>query len=202
MQPTLDELTRRYLANPRIGGPSGDVEPYDVATAFRVDARSAWDASRELYLCLGEEAPAATMPAEWPAFVGGQAPATLLTMAAGHYPQMVSDLQVLMSEPRSHAPRQVPESVLRHFPASSDAFKLNEAANSDWRSGRREQAVAGWSQLPDSIARSFNLGVAALAMSNLSEARLQLSNAARLLQEDNAWSMLAKLYLALIDSMR
>src|SRR5205807_5827471 len=97
-QPTLAELTQRFLAQSVSAADAGEVEPYDVLSAFRVEPRTAWQETLEVLRALGVAGPLPEMPAEWASQVRQQPPVKFLPMALGHYPQQVSDLSPLLKK--------------------------------------------------------------------------------------------------------
>lgn len=80
------------------------------------------------------------------------------------------------------------------------AAVTNEAGALAWSRGDREAAVKVWNTLPNSVTRSFNLGMAALFTDQTEVARTHLQAAAKDLSETSAWHHLARLYLALAEN--
>lgn len=96
-QPTLTDLMVRFLATrsdaaaAAVEPASGDVEPHEVATGFRVDPRAAWTDA-----VTSHQTAAAPVPNDWSSFVNQAAPAHAVAMAAGNFPQRVKDLHPLL----------------------------------------------------------------------------------------------------------
>lgn len=81
----------------------------------------------------------------------------------------------------------------------SRAVWENEKAALLWHSGRSEQALAAWADMPESSPVAFNRGMALLFLGRTSEARHSLTRAIDLLPEDGGWNSLARLYLEVAE---
>lgn len=99
-QPSLADLTARFVArrSPVADGCDVVVEPYEVATGFRIDPRTAWGEAVAVLKLLGSHLPTGTVPSVWPAIVRSLPPANALPLCLGHFPQQVSDLAGLLAE--------------------------------------------------------------------------------------------------------
>ncbi len=102
-QPSLEDLMVRFLA-PRsdaaataVESGGGDVEPYEVATGFRVDPRAAWNDATSQLIAAAVPLPASPPP-EWATLVNPPASAFAVPMAIGNFPQRVRDLQPLLTK--------------------------------------------------------------------------------------------------------
>lgn len=99
MQPTLAELTARLLAkSPMTTACEPDVEPFEVASAFRAEPLTAWADATFAAKSLG--LPSLPIPSNWATVVREFKPNGLSPMAIGHAPQCVSELS-LLSGPNS-----------------------------------------------------------------------------------------------------
>jgi hypothetical protein len=123
-------------------------------------------------------------------------------MAFGFYPQQVSELTTLIASENQTTP-VVPPSIksalLKAVDFHPDAV-LNERAAEAWSVGDTDTAIASWQLMPDSVVKSFNLGIAALASNQLGEAKSQLIDAISQIPEESGWRSLAELYIALAES--
>ena len=96
-QPTIDSLMLRFLANRSdaanaVETGESEVEPHEIAAGFRVNSHAAWlDATAPFGI-------AVAAPPEWTAFISMPAAAFAQSMAAGHFPQRVKDLQPLLAK--------------------------------------------------------------------------------------------------------
>jgi hypothetical protein len=195
-QPTLAELTQRFLARPVIADDAGTVELYDVVSAFRVDPRDAWRETLVVLKLAGVQSSPPAMPSDWPAHVREQKPATFLPMAFGHYPQQVSDLAALLER----RPFSSKRSATPPIAVDSEPLRINEAALKHWYDGQIDEAISHWRRLPDSPVKAFNLGVADLMSGRIESAKEQLAQAIRQLPDESGWKALAELYLGLCMS--
>jgi len=191
MPPSLAELTQRFLSQ-AVETRETVFEPYDVASAFRVEPRTAWSETLLVTKLLGQTV-LPNMPAEWADTVSNRAPVRLLPMAVGHYPQMVSDLSLVLDGVDAPTP-------LDSLPCGTSSGLINDTAMIQWNLGNYRAARASWNTLPDTALKSFNLGVAALAVNDSSEAARQLKAAVAGLPESSGWTALAELYLSLAQS--
>jgi hypothetical protein len=196
MTPSIAELTAGYLARstaaPALGA---EVEAYDVATAFRTEPRLAWTETTAVLKQLGETTPT-KMPGEFAAAVRTATPATLIPMAFGTYPQMVSDLAALLKTPRV----RTAVTLAAIEGNNTSPAVINQEAAIAWLAGDDAKAVKLWNSLPEGAVKAFNLGVAALATGSHSIAVTQLKAASRMLSESSGWKSLAELYGALAAS--
>jgi hypothetical protein len=190
MSPSINDLMLRYIA----AAPSDAiidalVEPYDVTTAFKVDARAAWHESQLVTTLLGGTATA--MDADWADRVRAQPAARFVPMAVGLYPQMVSDFSMVTGGQVKAESWTVP-AVDGEGPVA-----LNQSAVLAWQCGDTATAVTIWTNLPDSPVRAFNLGMAALAAGQMDAAVTSLRAAAFALPTGSGWAALAALYASL-----
>ncbi len=77
----------------------------------------------------------------------------------------------------------------------------NEEAALAWHTGRTEEARALWVAQAPAVPILFNRGMAALFLGQPGEARNSLREAAQQLPEQSGWHHLARLYLALAESL-
>jgi tetratricopeptide (TPR) repeat protein len=78
--------------------PQGEVVPYEAAPVQPVDPRLAWeDCVTAARLLAGADVKSWPAPQEWPALVAAQEPAVALAFCVGNFPQMVRNLQPLLS---------------------------------------------------------------------------------------------------------
>lgn len=200
MQPSIAELTNRFLDCPS-EAIAGEVEPYDVLSAFRVEPRTAWGETLTVLKSLGVSGPMPMMPAEWAGSVQEHSAVQFLPMALGTYPQQVSDLANLLEKKENKTANAIPAAALTLLQkTASGAATANEAAAVFWNDGRRTEAIAAWKAMPDSAVKAFNLGMAYLASTNASASIPQLKMAVSMLPEESGWRALASLYLALAES--
>src|SRR5260370_31256126 len=103
-QASVSELFTQYLRGQisareqglALDVPEGEVTPYEAAPVQPVDPRQAWDgAVAAPRLFAGVDVKTWTVPPEWPALVTAQEPAVALAFCAGHFPQLVRNLQPL-----------------------------------------------------------------------------------------------------------
>lgn len=95
-QPSLADLTARFLARPATDDATAGVEPHEVTAGFATDARAAWLEATATAKLLGvKDFPSAT-PGEWAGYVRQSATVDFLPMAVGHFPQQVRDVSGLI----------------------------------------------------------------------------------------------------------
>jgi hypothetical protein len=75
----------------------------------------------------------------------------------------------------------------------------NELAAILWDSGRYEDAISAWRQLPDETLKAFNLGMAALFTGHTATAKDHLTRASQLIPETSGWNHISRIYLALCE---
>ncbi|QEL16160.1 tetratricopeptide repeat protein [Limnoglobus roseus] len=229
-QPSLADLTSRFLARPAALETDTSVEPHEVMAGFTADARTTWTEATAAAKFLGVKDLPATLPGEWAAH-SRQASAEFLPLAIGHFPQQVRDINSLISPAKklstttesrgwtaTSAKSPLANALLQAASARvggnyAEAERLlaqaetladetaktvveNERAALLWQQGQRTAAVAIWKQ-SDNRVSAFNLGMAALANGQKSEAHAHLNAAAEQLPESSGWHHLARLYLAL-----
>jgi hypothetical protein len=228
MQPSLKSLMNRLLNTPVMhelhDETHGEVEPHEILTGFRVDARTAWnDAQLPLKLSQLETA-SNSLPPEWGLFVNSPLGLFAVPLAQGEFPQKVRDLHPLMEEkdltifrPRG-GKSQLGLAQFRRWLGQAkgvDAILArglarslgesgtvptqdeNELAADAWYEGRHEESLAIWQSLPDSPVSQFNRGMALLFSNHPEHAIPQLERAMQALPGTSGWSHLAGLYLAL-----
>jgi len=80
--------------------PGDEVLPYDSIPVQPLDPKLAWDETRGVLKAFGGlTAPQhLPVPPEWPQLVAGHEPAVALAFALGNYPQLVRNLQPLLTE--------------------------------------------------------------------------------------------------------
>jgi hypothetical protein len=105
-QPALSNLFAEYLrqqvarqaAGLARADNTGEVVPFEAATAQPVDASLAWSAATAVAQYLQPASTTRTwkVPPEWAALVSAQEPAVALAFSFGNYPQLVRDLHALL----------------------------------------------------------------------------------------------------------
>jgi hypothetical protein len=118
---SVTELFRQYLGRQMaaqaeglgFADPDGQVVPHEAAPVQPVDPRLAWeDALAVVRWSKRGEAPVAALrwetPPDWPGLVAAQEPAIALAFCVGNFPQMVRNLQPLLSGGDLTALRQTP----------------------------------------------------------------------------------------------
>lgn len=225
--PALADLMVRFLAqrsdavSTAVEPSYWEVEPYELATGYRIDPRVAWQAATCLFPAVAELTP----PPEWPALV--QLPGSLwaIPCAGGLFPQRLQQLQPLLAaaplqrllpsaEPpplpgfaalrrwiaQHRAPALVPAVCARLLHDWTTAEQLlppgeaNELAALLWLRGQPQHALALWDQAPERPPILFNRGMARLFLDQPREALAPLRQAAALWGEDHPWQPLALLY--------
>jgi tetratricopeptide (TPR) repeat protein len=105
-QPALADLAARYLQRQAaahaeglgLAEPSGEVVPHEAVPSQPIDPRLARDEALAALRAFDPELPtgACEAPPEWSELVAGAEPAAALAFAAGHFPQLVRNLQPLL----------------------------------------------------------------------------------------------------------
>ncbi|MBA2224977.1 hypothetical protein [Thermogemmata fonticola] len=227
--PALTDLMVRFLAQRSDAASAAvelngwEVEPYELATGYRIDPRAAWQAAT----CLLPAAPDLAPPPEWPALV--QLPVALwaIPCAWGLFPQRLQQLPPLLaaaplqrllpaSEPpalpgfaalrrwiaQHAAPAPLPAACARLLHDWTAAEQLlppgegNELAALHWLRGQHQRALELWDQIPERPHILFNRGMARLFFDQPREALPFLRQAAALWGPDHPWQPLAQLYAA------
>lgn len=194
MQPSLADLTIRFLDRPIAGPDTSDVEPFSVLSNFPVDPRLAWDETWTVVRCLGSDAPAAAMPADWPSTIRQQPAVRFLPMAYGCYPQMVSDLSIFFASNTGQTKSFSIPTTPNMPPLRDEYARNNQLAANQWAAGNHQDALAIWQALGESPVKSFNLGLAYLANGQFAAAKAQLKEASSQLPSSSGWSALADFY--------
>jgi tetratricopeptide (TPR) repeat protein len=115
---TVTELFGQYLRRQMaaqaeglgFADPEGLASPYEAVPMQPVDPRLAWEDATSV-LRLGTTAsasPCCEAPPDWPSLVAAQEPAIALAFCVGNFPQMVRNLQPLLSGGDLTALRQTP----------------------------------------------------------------------------------------------
>lgn len=219
-QPTLADLTARFVSRPVDEAGDAAVTPHEMPASFATDPRTAWSEATAVLAGLGDGAKPGPMPADWAACVRQSADADFLPMALGNFPQQVRDVSILLqkkpipatSEPLGWTSKDAilaaaaarvarrfdeAERLLNQAEVASESLLANERAALAWSRGDRATAEAIWATLPASAPAFFNRGVAALAAGRSAEAAASFAEAVKLLPETSGWHHLANLYRAL-----
>ncbi len=219
-QPTLADLTARFVARPTDTHGDAPVTPHEMPSSFTIEPRTAWSEATAALTMLDASQKPGKMPADWAAFVRQSTGADYLPMALGHFPQQVRDVSALLqkksipanSEPLGWTAKDAlvaaaaarvarrfddAERLLNQVEGVSEALLANERAALLWARGDRVQAEAIWAALPASGPAQFNRGLAALAAGRAADAAHSFAEAAILLPETSGWHHLANLYGAL-----
>jgi hypothetical protein len=205
--PALATLTERFLRSTQAqdGFHDGtEVEPHEVLTGHRVDARAAWNDALLVAELLGQPRPKAATPQGWGATVQNDAPRSAVPICLGSYPQAVKDIGVILDVLSGSAPlarTRIGEQARATLTTleQAEGFAANEQAADLWFAGDSSSALEHWQALPDSPVKSFNCGMALLFLGQRSAAKPYLNAAADALPESSGWSHLARLYLTLAD---
>ncbi|MBL8868082.1 MAG: hypothetical protein KF873_04710 [Gemmataceae bacterium] len=219
-QPTLADLTARFVSRPVSEVGDAAVTPHEMPASFATDPRTAWSEATAVLAGLGDGAKPGPMPTDWAACVRQSTDADFLPMALGNFPQQVRDVSILLQKkpiPATAEPlgwtakdtilaaaaarvaRRFDEAdrLLNEAEGVSESLLANERAALAWSRGDRKQAEAIWAALPASGPVHFNRGVAALAAGRSTDAAASFAEAAKLLPETSGWHHLANLYRAL-----
>ena len=122
--PSLCDLTARYLtaqaANP-VAAVESEVEPHEVLGGFRPTAAQTWADAVAPLVAVGLSADGLVCPPEWAAFAAAGGPTAAVPLAAGSFPQRVSDPSALFAGKHSPAAaeRQAGFDALRQWVAAS-----------------------------------------------------------------------------------
>ena len=207
-QPSISDLTQRLIRN-RVATVDAVmeslVELHDGNSAFRTDPRTAWADATFALTFFGGKAPN-DIPAEWAFQTNLAAASPAIPLAIGTFPQGLRDVTPLLNqtEYKELLPQQgtVLSSLVRPGGSVSTDCVENERAAELWQTGRTQEALEVWKQLPASPVASFNLGMAKLFMGQAAEAMPHLNSASEQLPESSGWKHLANLYLALAQMKR
>ncbi len=108
--PSLRDLTARYLAKQAtspVAADESEVEPYEVLGGFRPTAAQTWADAVAPLAAVGLSVNGLACPPEWAAFAASGGPTAAVPLAAGYFPQRVSDPSALF------AGRQTPAAAER-----------------------------------------------------------------------------------------
>lgn len=105
-QPSLADLTARFLARPSETGDSGEFEPHEVSGGFLTDARTAWTEAVAVAKAFGIQDIPTKVPTDWSSYVRTSVSERFLPMALGHFPQQVRDIAALIVEKPMPLPAQ------------------------------------------------------------------------------------------------
>ena len=97
--PSLGELFARYLNNTEshpVDTRPGLVEPYDAGVVHPVDAHLAWQGAQTSLASVAAQGTQFERPADWTALVQAHGSIPAVAMAAGNFPQLMSDLPGLL----------------------------------------------------------------------------------------------------------
>lgn len=97
-QPTLADLTARFLVRPSLSEETGEFEPHEVSGGFLTDPRSAWAEAVAVAKLFGVSDAPSKLPGDWSAYVRTSITERFLPMALGHFPQQVRDTSALVTE--------------------------------------------------------------------------------------------------------
>ena len=207
-QPSIAQLTERMIQS-RVASVDlvveSLVELHDGNSAFRTDPRTAWADATFALTFFGAKAPN-EMPAEWAFQTNLAATSPAIPLAIGTFPQGLRDVAPLINQTEysDMLPKQgaVLSALVRPVGTVNADCTRNEQAAQLWQTGRTQEAVEIWNQLPASPVASFNLGMAKLFLGQPSDAMPHLKQASEQLPETSGWNHLAKLYLALAQMKR
>lgn len=232
--PTLTELLTRYLAQrsdaastAAVESNSLEVEPYESASGFRTDPRTAWQAATFLLPAASQLHP---LPPEWPQLVHWPATLAAIPCALGEFPQRLRQLQPLLQPaplsrllPSTDAPPLPGFAHLRAWiqqhPAPNPlaaalarllhdwddaerllpAGELNERAALLWSRGYAHDALHLWNQADERPHTLFNRALARLFLDQPRDALPLFQQAAALWGADHPWHPLASLYAAIAE---
>lgn len=96
-QPTLADLTARFLARPADRDDSAAVQPHEMPAGFATEPRTAWTEATAIAKWLGLADIPSKLPVDWAGFVRQSASVDYLPMALGHFPQQVQDVSALLA---------------------------------------------------------------------------------------------------------
>jgi hypothetical protein len=201
-----------------------EVEPYELATGYRIDPRTAWQAAT----CLLPHSTALTPPPEWATLVQHSTPLWAIPCAWGLFPQRLQQLPPLLAPqplqrllPSAEPPALPGFVTLRHWiaqqpapaPLAAACARLlhdwdaaeqllptdepNEHAALLWLRGQHLHALTLWDQTAERPHILFNRGMARLFLDQPTQALPLLRQAAALWGADHPWQPLAQLYAAI-----
>lgn len=96
-QPSLADLTARFLARPAANEAEFGVEPHEVIAGFTTDSRTTWTEAVAAAKLLGVKDLTANSPSDWSAYSRQAASADFLPLALGHFPQQVREISSLLA---------------------------------------------------------------------------------------------------------
>ena len=122
--PSLRDLTARYLVSRAAAPDAGvesEVEPHEVLGGFRPTAAQTWADAVAPLAAAGLPADGLACPPEWVAFTQAGGPTAAVPLAAGFFPQRVSDPSALFAGrlPAAGADRQPGFDALRQWVAAA-----------------------------------------------------------------------------------
>jgi hypothetical protein len=108
-QPSLADLTTRFVIRPTDVDRDAVVEPHETPSSFTIEPLTAWNEACAVLTGFDSTEKPGKLPADWSAYVRQSADADFLPMALGHFPQQVRDVTALLArravavpaEPRS-----------------------------------------------------------------------------------------------------
>jgi len=110
-QPSLHELTARFLAN-RAASPvdsiESEVQPHEVIGGFQAPVKATWDEATAALRFLGVSPEKLACPPEWAAFVALETDLVLVPLAAGFFPQRFRKLPGQVAQAKHRSVSQVP----------------------------------------------------------------------------------------------
>ncbi len=95
-QPTLAQLTARFLAIPSANDLTNSVEPHETPASFTTDPRTAWNDALAVAKFLGLNT-SVSMPTDWSTYTRVAPHQDFLPLAIGNFPQQVRDLTSLIT---------------------------------------------------------------------------------------------------------
>ncbi|MCS7020867.1 MAG: hypothetical protein NZ703_07965 [Gemmataceae bacterium] len=230
--PDVTDLLLRYLvqrsdaAMAAVEWSGPEVEPYETATGFRIDPRTAWQAATAVLPAGATPAP----PPEWAGLVQFSAPQWAIPCAVGEFPQRLRHLQPLLQPApltrliptpdtpalpgferlrqwigQQSAPHLLGAALARLLHDWSDAQRLlpadeaNEQATLLWARGQPHDALRLWDAIPERPHVLFNRGLARLFLDQPQAALPLFRQAAALWGERHPWQPLAALYAAIAE---
>ena len=127
----------------------GEVVPYEAGPVQPIDSRTAWEEATAAvrFFTPARDPRGWEPPPHWPTLVAAHEPAASLAFGLGNFPQLVRDLQLVLSVP---APRQIRAGVIRPAAAPLLAEWTAEAG----RKGQYPQVLLGLGALR--LARLFD----------------------------------------------
>lgn len=95
-QPTLADLTARFLARPAEVDTASAVEPHEMPAGFATEPQTAWSETIAIVKLLGSKDFSLKSPVDWAGYVRQSATEYFLPMALGHFPQQVRNVTGLI----------------------------------------------------------------------------------------------------------